>query len=265
MSLQLLAEMNQRIGAVYGSEDLSMLLHALVKMQRPLTIVELGTGMGVSAFWMAHAAKENGIGHVWTIDDGRHWHDAEARRARCATLFDHPCFRHAVADDPQFEAYIDRMSDLLGVRDQLTLLQRAIALDDPASFTAAEYPCFAQAIDVLFADIAHSPAAILAILGIFLPMMAPSASLFIDSASTFVPSYLALEQTIAQLNHGKVPAGMLGGRRPDERSALVELIASRRFTIMHLVETKPRAQNGTAWVKVEPVDVLPYPLTAMRC
>jgi hypothetical protein len=264
MSLQLLAEMNQRIGPVYGSEDFSMLLYALVKMQRPLTIVELGTGLGVSAFWMAHAARENGAGHVWTIDDGRHWRERGSREARCASMVEHPCFRHAVAEDVAFDVYIDRMSAALGVRDQLTLLQRTIALDDPASFTPANFPCLERPIDLLFADIAHSPAAILAILGIFLPMLAPSASLFIDSASTFVPSYLALEQTIVQLNQGKVPSGLLARRRPEDRAALIELIASRRFTIMHLVETKARAQNGTAWLKVEPVDVVPYPLTAMR-
>jgi hypothetical protein len=33
-------------------------------MDEHATIVELGTGLGASAFWMALAAKRNGVGHV---------------------------------------------------------------------------------------------------------------------------------------------------------------------------------------------------------
>ena len=36
---------------------------------RPATIVELGTGLGASAFAMALAARLSGEGHVFTIDD----------------------------------------------------------------------------------------------------------------------------------------------------------------------------------------------------
>jgi hypothetical protein len=70
---------------------------------------------------------------------------------------------------------------------------------------------------------------------------------------------LALVQTIHDLNHGKVPASFARTHR-----GLRELIATRRFTLVPITETKDRDQNGMVWIKVEPVDIFPYPLTTMR-
>src|SRR5438093_1278155 len=57
------------IGAVFGTEHFCLFLYALVRMSVPKLIVELGTGLGISAFWLGLASKENGVGHVWTLDD----------------------------------------------------------------------------------------------------------------------------------------------------------------------------------------------------
>ena len=81
-----LLELRNRIGRVYGSEDIAMLLYSLVRRERPANILELGTGLGVSAFWMAQAAKENGHGHVWTLDDGSHWTEAAKFQAAVEPL-----------------------------------------------------------------------------------------------------------------------------------------------------------------------------------
>ena len=32
-----------------------------------------------------------------------------------------------------------------------------------------------------------------------------------------------------------------------------------RYTLMHMVERKARVQNSTAWLKIEPADLRPYP------
>ncbi len=64
-----------RLGFVYGSDDISMFFYTLIRRERPLNIVELGTGLGVSTFWMAQALKELGDGQIWTVDDGSHWQD----------------------------------------------------------------------------------------------------------------------------------------------------------------------------------------------
>ena len=54
-----LKEFSDRVGAAYGSEDLALFLYALIKMQKPQCILELGTGDGAATVWMAQALKEN--------------------------------------------------------------------------------------------------------------------------------------------------------------------------------------------------------------
>src|SRR6266436_5037040 len=72
-SFALLKEYANRFGTFYGTEDFCIFLYGLAKMQRPKVILELGTGFGVTTFWLARAVVENGEGHIWTVDNGSHW------------------------------------------------------------------------------------------------------------------------------------------------------------------------------------------------
>ena len=47
-------------------------------------------------------------------------------------------------------------------------------------------------------------------------------------------------------------------------AALRAKVANKRFTLVHLTEVKDRDQNSTAWLKIEPLDILPHPATRMR-
>ncbi len=122
------------------------------------------------------------------------------------------------------------------------------------------YPFANAPIDLLFSDFMHGPGDVLALLGHFLPRMAPASSILIDSASTLLPSYLLLEQLVAQLAQGHVPAA-LQERCPVD---LGPVMKNRRVILVHLTEAKARDQNSTAWLKIEPVDLLPQPRTAMH-
>ncbi|MGH8464550.1 MAG: hypothetical protein ACRER5_10420, partial [Pseudomonas sp.] len=73
MLLEKLSSLRESMGWVYGSEDLCVLLYSLVKRMRPRTVVELGTGFGVTAAWMAGALRENGGGVIHTYDNGSHF------------------------------------------------------------------------------------------------------------------------------------------------------------------------------------------------
>ncbi len=59
-----LLALHNEIGLIYGGEDLAVLLYSLAKRECPKRVVELGTGLGVSSFWIAHALRENGFGHL---------------------------------------------------------------------------------------------------------------------------------------------------------------------------------------------------------
>jgi len=73
MLLEKLSSLRESMGWVYGSEDLCVLLYSLVKRMRPRIVVELGTGFGVTAAWMAGALRENGSGVIHTYDNGSHF------------------------------------------------------------------------------------------------------------------------------------------------------------------------------------------------
>lgn len=231
---------SDRIGPVYGTEDWPLFLYALVKMQAPLNVVELGTGLGATALWVAQAMKEIGAGRIWTIDSGQDWpeilgHSPELFTPEQRTL--------------DFAGYMAGLIERFGLEEQLEFIERAMP----------PYPAMGQKLDLLFSDFRHGPNDILAILGHFLPQMAASSSVFIDSASTSFPSYALLELLVTQLNAGKVPLMLLATTPADQQEALREQVRGSRYTLMHLVERKARLQNSTAWLKIEPVDLRPYP------
>ncbi len=251
----LLFAITDRVGEAYGTEDFSLFLYSLVRMHRPSTVVELGTGYGVSAFWMAYALEQNGAGHLWTVDDFSSFEDdPTAIDSLQAHLRDWglPADR---CTSPK--GFFETVARALGVEKRFTLIRGKIRLD---TASVGRQPFARNHIDLLFSDFSHGPAEIVSLLGSFLPRMAPAASLFIDSASTSFTSYLLLEKLVAELNAGHVPA-IFGEER---RALLEEFVRRSRVVLVHLTERKPRSQNGTAWLKIEPHDALPHPLTRMR-
>lgn len=259
-----LLELRNRIGRVYGSEDIAMLLYTLVRRERPASILELGTGLGVSALWMGQAARENGHGQVWTLDDGSHWTEAAKLQAAIAPLAEVDPF--AAMDFPSldFPLFVACMIDLLELRRQVTFQKAHLDFAKEAAFTAETYPFLAKPIDLVFADIKRTPDEILDTLTALLPHLSEASSIFFDSASTSLTSYLFLEKLVEQLNNGKVPRRFLAGPSPRRRQALIELVARRKFTLVHLIERVKRPQNSTAWLKIEPIDYMPHPQALMK-
>lgn len=309
MSLDLLREWSDVAGEVYGSEDQAQLFYAVIKMQKPSVIVELGTALGVTSFWMAQAVKENGAGRVFTVDNGLLWQLAEALFERAgkpgeaspgprqippeALAVFAPLLRRLVAARPVFHGavlrdarllatphkiraadlwsygeFLDRMAEILGLGQHVSFLRGTLATEDAIPVTAERCPFLAPAleapIDLLFSDCGHNVPQVLGVLAQFLPRLSPDASIFIDSAATYLPSYLALEETVRQLNAGKVPAVLLAGADERDRARLLEIAATRQIRMMPIVERKDRAQNGLVWLKMSPANVVPYPVTMMR-
>ena len=42
------------------------------------------------------------------------------------------------------------------------------------------------------------------------------------------------------------------------------MVQRSRFRLMHLLEARDRAQNSTAWISIEPVDVIPTAATFLH-
>lgn len=286
MSVADLLEWNRLSGEYYGSEDQSIFFYSYCKMQCPETVLELGTGLGHTALWMAQALKENGQGHVWTIDNGVRWPElltfltdkksqiADAPRffSIFSDAFDLEVLAsHSRKAGDHFPEYFRCMERLAAAQDLspfVSFLEGTLSLTDADEVTSQAHPFLAPAldrpIDLLYADFDHYPHAVLTLLTKYLPLMSECSSIFVDSAATYLPSYLTLERTVDQLNQGKLPAIFFAGTTSPQRERLAEIVATRRFLHIALPERKNRNQNGLAWIKIEPVNILPYPLTQLR-
>jgi hypothetical protein len=264
------------LGEPYTTEDKSHFFYSLLKMQKPDRVLELGVGMGVTSFFMAQALAENGRGHLYAVDDGSGW--TEFQGWLVDQLKPHPRFAEALAEATAragasgreaFFPVMRRLAETLGgFADRITFLDARMGIEDIGPLAADEESALSAALagplDLVFSDIGHNPVNCLAILKKVLPFMAESSSLFLDSASTLMTSHGVLEQTVAQLNHGKLPAFLLAQLDEPARRRMSDLVAARRFTLMHLTERKHHRGNSMAWIKIEPVDVFPHPIAGMR-
>jgi hypothetical protein len=242
-------------GVLFGTEDFCLFLYSLIRMNGQQNIVELGTGLGISAFWMALAAKRNGAGHVWTVDD-------QTLFERRTTLDEMSNFLRAEGeastDITTGTQYFERMASFLGLREFVSFAKGTIDLKEKKHFD--RYPFSDQPIDLLFSDFRHKADDVLSILGHFLPRMSPASSIFIDSAPANWPAFLLLECLTAQLNDGHIPQELQDRSAVDLRPCMVD----RRIRLVHLTKPREQQQNGTSWLKLEPVDVMPQPRTRMR-
>src|SRR5918993_3889893 len=286
MSIEDLLAWNKLTGEYYGSQDQSIFFYSYSKMQRPEIVLELGSGLGHTALWIAQAIKENGSGHIWTVDNGARWPEilkylADSKSRTDDLLRSFPIFRevfdtHVPArPSPQDDEYpsdyftwLERVAVILNLSPFVSFLPGTLSLTDTSALTAESDPFLAPVlehpIDLLYADFDHDPHAFLAVLAKYLPLMSEYSSIFVDSASTYLPSYLTLEHTVDQLNRGKLPAIFLAGTTRVQQERLAEIVATRRFIHLALPERKDRNQNGLAWIRIEPVNIVPYPLTQMR-
>lgn len=239
-----------RLGPMFGSEDSALLLHGLAKMQRPEVAVELGTGVGVSAMAIATALQANGHGMLYTVDDLQLLAGDERYLPAVVAALDQEGFDALDASDPA--AFFSGLAEQLGVAERCTLLSRRIDLADHRHFD--DYPFAKAEIGLVFSDFQHGPDDVLALLGAFLPRMAPVSSLLIDSVPNVWTSYLVLEHVVSELGAGRVPAAL------QERCGcdLREFAATRDVRLVHLHERKPRdGQNACSWIQLQPRDVRP--------
>jgi hypothetical protein len=258
-SIDDLLALRDQLGPVYGSEDLCMLLYNAVRREQPQVVIELGTGLGVTTAWMASALKEIGTGCLYTFDNGAHFQDASVK-AFLSQLTDR---LHDLARLSETGSYEDCMAwifDRVGVADRIKLVKSEI------DFSAAAIEAVTQGrkIDLLFSDFNHAPKTIIQLLGGYLAHMNSTSAIYIDSASTLLPSYWMLENLVQMLNAKRIPATLRHGLDREQSAALQNLVDQCHFQLVHLVEKAPRSQNSTAWIRIGPDDLFPAHATHVR-
>jgi hypothetical protein len=258
-SIDGLLAIRDQLGPVYGSEDLCMLLYSMVRREQPAVVVELGTGLGATTAWIASALKEIGTGRIYTFDNGSHFQDASVK----AFLSQLTGPLHDLARLSETGSYEECMAWIfhrVEVADRVQLVKGDIDFQARAVEPVAQ----GQKIDLLFSDFHHAPKTIIQLLGGYLPHMNATSAIYIDSASTYLPSYWMLDNLAQMLNAKRIPAVLRQGLDSDQSKALDELVDQCHFQLIHLVEKAPRSQNSTAWLRICPDDLFPSHATHVR-
>jgi len=237
-----LRELTDRVGSYYGTEIRSMFLYCLVKMHKPTKILELGTGFGISALWMARGLWENGEGTIHVADRGFEFDEKKK------SLF-HP--------DELKENFPDYFKSMI----------RRHGLEDHINFIETSFPPFPspeKEFDFIFSDYKHGPANILDILGFYLPKMSRNSNFFIDSAPSLFGSYMMLQELMSIFKRGQVPELLLQRTSPEERDNLREFVRTHQIQAVPITENINRSQNSFMWLRIQPIDLMPRPLHHYR-
>lgn len=251
--LELLATRYQ-IGALHGSEDISVLLYSLVRREKPKVVVELGTGLGVSTVWIAAAMKENGFGVIYTFDNGSHFEKESVKDFLRGLSGPVAPLAKITQDGGTYVEFVTALFELCDVQEHITLVNDEIDIDSIENICSSVGH---EPIDMVFSDYRHSPAVVEKVVAKFLPLMSETSSIFIDSASSHIPSFLTLELLVQQLNDQKLPKRLRLCMTDEEQAAARRVLETTNFKLMHLMEKLDRRQNSTSWIRLEPADLIP--------
>lgn len=235
----------RHIGPVFGSEKIAVLLHSLVRIRRPESIIELGCGTGATAFCMAAALRDNDYGRLLTVDNEEAWPAVSAKL---------PLAQLGFEPGVGMSAYIAGCAARLGVASHLTYHRSELP----------PYPAPKERLGLLYVDYNHRPENVARILATYLPIMARTSLIVFDSAATFFPTYQFLENLEHMLAQGRVPDMLLRDQSEDRQRAMTALVSRSRVRLMHFVESDKAEQNSASALFIDPLDVLPSGDAVMR-
>jgi predicted O-methyltransferase YrrM len=255
--------LRNQLGPRYGSEDLCVLLYSIVKREKPAVVVELGTGYGVTTAWIAAAMAENGYGKIYSFDDGSHFLQS----------FPDLCEHYLTGNldtlktSNNYTSFLKEIFSKSGVSQRvvLTLADMDMASLDWLDNSLVQNNGNPAPIDILFSDFNHSAEMVAKIVTLAIPRMNDVSSVFIDSASTTLASYLILERIVSFFQRQQVPRELKQLLKNEaDRKRVADVVSSSTFKLMHLIEQKDRAQNSTAWLRIEPASLLPAAATCLH-
>jgi len=235
-----LKKLTDDIGQIYGTEDFAIYLYSLVRMFKPKTILELGTGLGTTSLWMALALEENQEGIIHTIDNGSEWQSLKQAKER---------YRQFYNDD--YKLFVE------GLIQHFNFNNVKFYNEQIDNFNLNN-------IDILFSDFSHDTFSILNCFAMYLSKMSENSYIFIDSASTHYTSRLTILSLLDMLNANKIPKTLLEMVPITQKEKFKEKVSQSSFQLIDIIENKNRNQNSTACIKINPIDLFPNPRINIR-
>jgi len=237
-----LKKFTDNIGTVYGTEDFAIYLYSVIKMIKPKTVLELGTGFGTTMLWAAMALQENQSGTIHTIDDGSEWELLKQAKH---------LFEDYYKDN--YNDYVTNIIKEFDVSKQVSFYNQKISKLN-----------YLKNIDIVFSDFSHGTYSVIKLLADYLPNVSENSYIFIDSAGTYYSSFLTIKSIVDYLNENKIPKTLAEMVEPIELTRLKTIVSSSRFDLINLIENKNRNQNSTVCIKISPVDIMPQPRINIR-
>lgn len=233
---------SDKVGIIYGTEDFGIYLYSIVKMIKPKTVLELGTGLGTTTVWTALALQENQYGTIHTIDDGSEWNHLKHAKDVIKEFY-----------QEDYSEYISNLIEYFELTDQISFYNKKINKLN-----------YLNNIDILFCDYSHGPYSVIKLLADYMGRMNENSFIFIDSASTYYSSFHTLESLIGCLNTQKIPKTLYEMIDTEDLELVKQKISTSKFDITHLIENKNRNQNSTCQIKISPIDIMPQPRINIR-
>lgn len=230
-----------KIGNVYGTEDFSVYLYSIIKMTKSKNVVELGSGLFTTTLWAALALEENQFGTIHTVDNGAEWNRMSSLINTIPLQYksDYINFAQDIISDFEFE-------------DKIKFYSKNI--DDFDS----------ENIDILFSDYSHGVFSIFNLIAKYLHKMNDNSYIFIDSASTYYPSFITLNTLIDHLNRKNIPLSLRELVNENSITKFLDKVNNSKFEITHIIENKNRNQNSVVQIKIFPDDIMPQPRFNIR-
>jgi hypothetical protein len=216
MNLDLLTYI-KRNGTAYNTEDSSLFFYALTKMKHYKTFVEFGTGLGCTAFAVASAMKENGVGQCITFDNGGDYEQL---------------------DDMSYLEYINSTAHKLEIQNHFILSNRDIDFQSVST----------DKVDCVFSDCDRSVNFLEQLMAWSLYSMNNYSSIFIDGLCNYDEGFYYMKLLVSKLNEKTIPNSFKANGRA--KTFVEEHTFS--LTTIRKHDTHNTGQGGMCWIKIEP-------------
>jgi len=208
----------------YGTSEFSLYMYSLVKMIQPTSVVELGTGVGHTAFFAAQACKENNKGHVYSIDDQ-------------SQKYDWP-FRIST----NYESFLKNKTKEFELDEYITFINKQVGID------VKSFPDINN-IDILFNDISIDPRFVVTVLTWLLQRKSKECYYIVDRGYEFYIQ-IFLQRIVNNLNNNVIPVDMLN--ISDNIESIKNAVQLNRFSIHNVLKPSHAAGNDSfSIIKIE--------------